>query len=46
MHLEGGLAMVFAEDPAGMVNGNQNIVPTPQWQQLCNTYNALPPDQQ
>ncbi|KAF8524870.1 laccase [Hysterangium stoloniferum] len=38
-HLEAGLAVVFAEDPAGIV---QNIHPPPAWQELCTIYDALP----
>ncbi|KAF8519916.1 laccase [Hysterangium stoloniferum] len=42
-HLEAGLAVVFAEDPVGV---RKTINPPPQWRQLCDIYNALPPDQQ
>jgi iron transport multicopper oxidase len=40
LHLEAGLAMVFAEDTEGIA---QNIQPSAEWQQLCTTYNALDP---
>ncbi|KAF8511284.1 laccase [Hysterangium stoloniferum] len=42
-HLEAGLAVVFAEDPAGV---RDTIHPPPAWEQLCDIYNALPPSQQ
>ncbi|KIJ44817.1 multicopper oxidase [Sphaerobolus stellatus SS14] len=41
-HLEGGLAVVFAEDPNGIRSGPQSIQPNAQWQQLCQIYNSLP----
>ncbi|KAF8511283.1 laccase [Hysterangium stoloniferum] len=42
-HLEAGLAVVFAEDPAGI---KQTIHPPQAWRDLCDIYNALPPSQQ
>ncbi|KAF9550055.1 laccase LCC3-1 [Agrocybe pediades] len=38
-HLEAGLAVVFAEDVAGIASSTH----PPAWDQLCPTYNALPP---
>jgi iron transport multicopper oxidase len=46
MHLEGGLAMVFAEDPEGQRSGAQSLRPSLQWQRLCQTYNQIDPSQQ
>jgi len=38
-HLEAGLSVVFAEDVASISTSTQ----PPAWDQLCPTYNALPP---
>ncbi|GJJ10289.1 hypothetical protein Clacol_004515 [Clathrus columnatus] len=40
---DAGLAVVFAEDPAGIRNGPNSVRPDPQWEQLCYIYNQLPP---
>ncbi|KAF8529557.1 laccase [Hysterangium stoloniferum] len=42
-HLNVGLAVVFAEDPAGIKN---TIHPPKKWKELCKIYNRLPPSQQ
>ncbi|KAF7291435.1 Laccase 17 [Mycena indigotica] len=43
-HLEAGLAVVFAEDPAGIRSGpKSNIIPAP-WRNLCPAYYALAPE--
>ncbi|KAF5386574.1 hypothetical protein D9615_002142 [Tricholomella constricta] len=39
-HLEFGLAVVFAEDPA---HTNATVQPPDDWRALCPTYDALPP---
>lgn len=41
-HLEAGLAVVFAEDPEGMVDGPDSVIVTEEWQELCPAYRALP----
>jgi iron transport multicopper oxidase len=41
-----GLAVVFAEDPAGMVSGPKSIIIPPEWLELCPAYHALPPEKQ
>uniref|UniRef100_UPI00403B38C7 Laccase n=1 Tax=synthetic construct TaxID=32630 RepID=UPI00403B38C7 len=41
-HLEAGLAIVFAEDPADVASANP---PPEAWDQLCPIYDALPPEQ-
>ncbi|KAK0219229.1 laccase lcc5 [Armillaria fumosa] len=40
-HLQAGFAIVFAEAPD---QWNSTIDPTDQWDQLCPTYNAEPPE--
>lgn len=43
-HLEGGLAVVFVEDPDGQ--RNDPIQPSLAWENLCPIYNALAPELQ
>lgn len=45
-HLEGGLAVVFVEDPEGVRTGPNSYQPTGDWQNLCPIYNALPQELQ
>ena len=37
-----GLAIVFAEDPAGQVKGPQSVEQNEEWDQLCPIYYSLP----
>ncbi len=37
-----GLAIVFAEDPQGQVNGTDSEVRDPNWDKLCPIWNSLP----
>jgi iron transport multicopper oxidase len=37
-----GLAVVFAEDPAGQVSGPKSLIIPDAWRQLCPAYLALP----
>lgn len=46
LHLEGGLAMVFAEAPDDIVSGDDSITPSDEWNQLCPIYGALSPELQ
>ncbi|KAF7970319.1 hypothetical protein HWV62_24394 [Athelia sp. TMB] len=41
-HLQTGLAIVFAEDPAGVTTHSPN---TTAWNELCPAYNALTPSE-
>ncbi|KAJ6562240.1 laccase 16 [Mycena capillaripes] len=41
-HLEAGLAVVFAEAPSDFRDGPKSGIITPQYMDLCPTYNALP----
>ncbi|KAF8335681.1 laccase precursor [Cantharellus anzutake] len=41
-HLGAGLAVVFAEDPAGQVKGPQSQKHTKAWDQLCPIWDSLP----
>ncbi|KAH7881941.1 laccase [Phlebopus sp. FC_14] len=43
VHLDLGMAVVFAEDPADTAASDPV---TSQWKQLCNIYDALPPSEQ
>jgi hypothetical protein len=43
-HLEAGFAVVFAEDPAGIVDGPKSVIIPDAWKQLCPAYLALPPE--
>ncbi|KAJ7176104.1 putative laccase 1d precursor [Mycena crocata] len=43
-HLEAGLAVVFGESPSANIAGPQSQIQTPQWKQLCPTYDALAPE--
>jgi len=43
MHLEAGLAAVFIEDPNGMCDGPQSVVPNPARDGLCNTMRLISP---
>lgn len=45
-HLEAGLAVVFGESPSANIAGPQSQIQTPQWKELCPTYDALPPEEQ
>jgi hypothetical protein len=38
--------MIFAEDPEGIVNGDENVEPSQEWQDLCTTYDALDASEQ
>nr|AGY56175.1 laccase 7 [Volvariella volvacea] len=42
-HLRNGLGVVIAEDTAGVVNG---AAPPQEWEELCDIYNALDPEDQ
>ncbi|KAF8651436.1 hypothetical protein AX16_004737 [Volvariella volvacea WC 439] len=37
-HLRSGLGVIIAEDSQGVINGPQ---PPPEWEELCDIYNAL-----
>ncbi|KAJ7318522.1 laccase [Mycena albidolilacea] len=43
-HLEAGLAVVFGESPSANIAGPQSQIQTPQWKDLCPTYDALAPE--
>lgn len=43
-HLEAGLAVVFGEDPAGSLTGNQSQIVQQDWSALCPEYNGLAPE--
>ncbi|KAF8342651.1 laccase [Cantharellus anzutake] len=43
-HLEGGLAIVFAENIAAQVNGTNSEIIDTEWEKLCPIYDALPSD--
>ncbi|KAJ7513132.1 laccase, partial [Mycena galericulata] len=40
-HLEGGLAVVFAEDPSGQIQGGSKEATPASWKALCPTWEAL-----
>nr|AGY56170.1 laccase 2 [Volvariella volvacea] len=42
-HLRSGLGVIIAEDSQGVVNGPQ---PPPEWEELCDIYDALIPEDQ
>lgn len=46
MHLEAGLAVVFAEAPSEIASGADSVDPDDEWDGLCPIYNALPADMQ
>lgn len=46
LHLDTGLAMVFAEDPAGIADGPDKVEPSDEWKQLCTIYDSLNPSEQ
>ena len=41
MHLEAGLAVVFAEAPDEIASGADAVDPNDEFDQLCPIYNAL-----
>ncbi|KAJ7018613.1 laccase [Mycena alexandri] len=45
-HLEAGLAVVFGESPSANIAGPQSQIQTPDWKQLCPTYDDLAPELQ
>jgi iron transport multicopper oxidase len=45
-HLEVGLAIIFGEAPEAERTGNQSIIHSPAWDQLCPIYNQLDPSLQ
>jgi iron transport multicopper oxidase len=46
LHLQAGLAVVFAEAPDDVLSGADSVDPDDEWDELCPIYNALPADQQ
>lgn len=45
-HLEAGLAIAFAESPEENVQGPHAQITPDDWDQLCPSYDALPPELQ
>ncbi|KAF8583894.1 multicopper oxidase [Ramaria rubella] len=45
-HLEVGLAVIFGEAAAAQRMGNQSVITSPAWNQLCPIYNQLDPSLQ
>jgi len=45
-HFSQGLAIVLAEDPAGIESGPESAIVPSAWNNLCSTYNSLPPSAQ
>lgn len=43
LHLEGGFAVVFAEDPEGIVKGDQSVQVTDEWKNLCVEWDKTAP---
>ncbi|KAF7342452.1 putative Laccase-1 [Mycena venus] len=43
-HLEAGLAVVFGESPSDNISGPKSQIQTPQWKELCPTYDDLAPE--
>ncbi|KZS88992.1 laccase [Sistotremastrum niveocremeum HHB9708] len=39
-HLKQGLAVVLAEDPAGVVSGPDSVIIPPAWNNLCSAFDA------
>ncbi|KAG8807840.1 hypothetical protein FRC17_004239, partial [Serendipita sp. 399] len=42
LHLDAGLAVVFAEAPEDVIAGSDSVDPEDSWDDLCPIYNALP----
>ncbi|KAF8583912.1 multicopper oxidase [Ramaria rubella] len=45
-HLEAGLAVILGEAAAAQRMGNQSVITSPAWNQLCPIYNQLDPSLQ